>query len=106
MDDNILKELKKYSYKVNTSKLDKNLVSNCKYKVGKYNYGAVINKLLGAVIIYEVYSFVINETNSETVSLLLYKQFNNKNEASKYYEYLANLLGHKDINYLLEICKK
>lgn len=103
--DEILNKLSKYSYKPNTNKIDKDLLSNCKYNIGKYNYGSVINKLKGDVAIYEVYSFVINEATSETVSLLLYKQFNNKNEASKYYEYLANLLGHKDINYLLEICE-
>lgn len=105
MDDNILEELKKYSYKINTSELDKDLVSNCKYRIGKYNYGAVINKLLDDVTEFEVYCFVIDEKTSNIAPFLLYRQFNNEKEASKYYEYLANLLGNKNIEYLLELCQ-
>ena len=93
--------LKEYSYKVD----DVNRIVLANHEVAKdgYSYGTIFNKYNGD---YEVYSYVIDDSSQQIVSLLLYSLFHKYEIAKKYFKDLSCLLDNRDLNYLLEVCKK
>ena len=77
--------LKEYSYKVD----DVNRIVLANHEVAKdgYCYGTIFNKYNGD---YEVYSYVIDDSSQQIVSLLLYSLFHKYEIAKKYFKsYLA-----------------
>lgn len=93
--------LKEYSYKVD----DVNRIVLANHEVAKdgYSYGTIFNKYNDD---YEVYSYVIDDNSQQIVSLLLYSLFHKYEIAKKYFKDLSCLLDNRNLNYLLEVCKK
>ena len=93
--------LKEYSYKVD----DVNRIVLANHEVAKdgYSYGTIFNKYNDD---YEVYSYVIDDSSQQIVSLLLYSLFHKYEIAKKYFKDLSCLLDNRDLNYLLEVCQK
>ena len=93
--------LKEYSYKVD----DVNRIVLANHEVAKdgYSYGTIFNKYNDD---YEVYSYVIDDSSQQIVSLLLYSLFHKYEIAKKYFKDLSCLLDNRNLNYLLEVCKK
>lgn len=93
--------LKEYSYKVDD--VDRIVLANHEVAKDGYSYGVIFNKYNGD---YEVYSYVIDDSSQQIVSLLLYSLFHKYEIAKKYFKDLSCLLDNRDLNYLLEVCKK
>ena len=77
--DESMKLLKEYSYVVED--FDRIVLANHEVAKDGYSYGQI-------------------------VSLLLYSLFHKYEIAKKYFKELSCLLDNRDLNYLLEVCKK
>lgn len=96
-----IKLLENYSFKVDA--FDRIVLANHEIEKDGYNYGTILNKYSNK---YEVYSYIVVDSSQQIVSLLLYGLFSKYEFAESYFKELANLLDNKDLDYLLEICKK
>lgn len=99
--DEYLKLLEEYSFKIDNA--DRLVLANHEIKKDGYCYGDVLNKYNNK---YEVYSYVVIDSTQQIVSLLLYSLFSKYEFAERYFKKLAHLLDNKDLDYLLEKCKK
>ena len=99
--DESMKLLKEYSYVVED--FDRMVLANHEVTKDGYSYGTIFNKYNGD---YEVYSYVIDDSSQQIVRLLLYSLFHKYEIAKKYFKDLSCLLDNRNLNYLLEVCKK
>ena len=96
-----IKLLENYSFKVDA--FDRIVLANHEIEKDGYNYGTILNKYSNK---YEVYSYIVVDSSQQIVSLLLYSLFHKYEIAKKYFKELSCLLDNRDLNYLLEVCKK
>lgn len=97
----LIKKIKEYSYKSETTELDKNLVKIYNQEYTGYDIGCAVNYIIEKNK-YEVYMF-IGLGKELAINNVLSKIFNSIDEAVKYYEELISLVDLNDLDLILKL---
>lgn len=97
----VIKKIKEYSYKSETTELDKNLVKIYNQEYAGYDIGCAVNYIIEKNK-YEVYMF-IGLGKELAINNVLSKIFNSIDEAVKYYEELISLVDLNDLDMILKL---
>lgn len=97
----VIKKIKEYSYKSETTELDKKLVKIYNQDYTGYDIGCAVNYIIEKNK-YEVYMF-IGLGKELAINNILPKIFNSIDEAVKYYEELVSLVDLNDLDLILKL---
>lgn len=96
--ENVINELKKYITK-NENRAEKRIADTCEVSIDNGYAGVIDNEFIGTNK-HEVYIFI--QSKDDIVVPLLYKLYNTKEEAEKYYITLKDLISTKNLDKIRE----
>ena len=100
----MFEEIKKYSFNSSRKEDKKNVVDIYEEECLDFEIGCVIN-YLSELNSYETYMYV-GVGKDMIISNLFYKEFNTIEESKNEFESLKRIVEKKDLQYLLDLCKK